>query len=74
MTLISANNLSKSYGAVDIFSNLNFSVPRGSRLALVGPNGIGKTTLLRILVGIEEAGDGTVTYPSFLICMKNRLN
>ncbi len=62
MSLISANNLSKSYGPVDIFSNLNFSVPHGSRLALVGPNGIGKTTLLRILIGIEESSSGTITH------------
>ncbi|MFH2039032.1 MAG: ribosomal protection-like ABC-F family protein [Chloroflexota bacterium] len=61
MSLISANNLSKSYGPEDIFSNLSFSVPHGSRLALVGPNGIGKTTLLRILIGIEESSGGTIT-------------
>lgn len=61
MSLISANNLSKSYGPEVIFSNLNFSVPHGSRLALVGPNGIGKTTLLRILIGIDESSEGTIT-------------
>jgi ATP-binding cassette subfamily F protein 3 len=61
MSLISANNLSKSYGPVDIFNNLSFSVPHGSRLALVGPNGIGKTTLLRILIEIEESSGGTIT-------------
>ena len=62
MSLISANNLSKSYGPEDIFSNLSFSVPHGSRLALVGPNGIGKTTLLRILIGIEESSGGTISH------------
>ena len=61
MTLISTTQLSKSFGATDIFSNLSFSVPRGSRLALIGPNGIGKTTLLKILVGEEEASEGTVS-------------
>jgi ATP-binding cassette subfamily F protein 3 len=61
MTLISATQLSKSFGAADIFSNLNFSIPRGSRLALIGPNGIGKTTVLKILVGEEEASEGTVS-------------
>ena len=61
MSVISANNLSKSFGPVDIFSNLSFAVPHGSRLALVGPNGIGKTTLLRILIGMEESSGGTVT-------------
>lgn len=61
MTLISTTHLSKSFGAADLFFNLSFSVPRGSRLALIGPNGIGKTTLLKILVGEEEASEGTVS-------------
>jgi ATP-binding cassette subfamily F protein 3 len=61
MSLITASNLSKSFGPNDIFSGLNFAVPHGARLALVGPNGVGKTTLLRILVGEEEASGGTVT-------------
>ena len=60
MSLLTTNKLSKSYGPVDIFKNLNLAVPHGSRLALVGPNGIGKTTLLRILVGIEEPSEGKV--------------
>lgn len=55
------NNLSKSFGPVDIFSGVTFSVAKGSRLALVGPNGCGKTTLLRILIGLEDASDGKVT-------------
>jgi len=61
MSLITASNLSKSFGPVDIFSGLSFAVPKGARLAIVGPNGIGKTTLLRILVGVEQASAGTVT-------------
>ena len=61
MSLIICNNLTKSYGHVDIFSGLSFSIEHGSRLALVGPNGIGKTTLLRILIGEESASEGRVT-------------
>src|SRR5215208_3220348 len=61
MSLISANSLSKSFGAEDLFANVSFSVAKGARLALVGPNGIGKTTLLRILIGEEEPSSGTVT-------------
>ncbi len=61
MSLITASSLSKSFGAEDLFANVSFSVAKGARLALVGPNGIGKTTLLRILIGQEEPSSGTVT-------------
>lgn len=60
MPLISVTNLSKSFGAADIFSGVTFSLARGARLALVGANGVGKTTLLRILVGLDEPSSGTV--------------
>lgn len=60
MPLLSATNLSKSFGALDIFSELSFSIPHRSRIGLVGPNGVGKSTLLRILVGEDEASGGTV--------------
>lgn len=61
MSLITATSLSKSFGAEDIFRDVSFSVAKGARLALVGPNGIGKTTLLRILVGLEQPSSGQVT-------------
>ncbi|HEX5838694.1 MAG TPA: ABC-F family ATP-binding cassette domain-containing protein [Anaerolineales bacterium] len=61
MSLISVNSLSKSFGAEDLFAGVTFSVAKGARLALVGPNGIGKTTLLRILIGQEEPSGGSVT-------------
>ena len=61
MSLITVSSLSKSFGAEDLFSGVTFSVAKGARLALVGPNGIGKTTLLRILIGQEEPSGGTIT-------------
>ncbi|MBI5298236.1 MAG: ABC-F family ATP-binding cassette domain-containing protein [Chloroflexi bacterium] len=61
MSLITVNSLSKSFGAEDLFANVSFSVAKGARFALVGPNGIGKTTLLRILIGEEEPSSGQVT-------------
>ena len=60
MPLISAVNLSKSFGAEDLFSDLSFGIPHHGRVGLVGANGVGKSTLLRILVGEEEASGGTV--------------
>jgi ATP-binding cassette subfamily F protein 3 len=61
MSLITVSSLSKSFGAEDLFGGVTFSVAKGARLAIVGPNGIGKTTLLRIIIGEEEASGGTIT-------------
>jgi len=61
MSLITVSSLSKSFGAEDIFAGVTFSVAKGARLAIVGPNGIGKTTLLRIIIGTEDASGGTIT-------------
>ncbi len=61
MSLITAVDLGKSFGPEDIFSGLSLSIPHRARLGLVGPNGVGKTTLLRILAGLDEASAGTVT-------------
>jgi ATP-binding cassette subfamily F protein 3 len=61
MSLITAQNLAKSFGAFDLFSGLSLSVPRHARIAIIGPNGIGKTTLLRILAGEDEPSAGQVS-------------
>jgi ATP-binding cassette subfamily F protein 3 len=58
MSLITTTGLGKSYGPVDIFSGVNLTIPPHSRIAIVGPNGVGKTTLIRILIGIEEPSAG----------------
>ena len=47
MSLITVSSLAKSYGPTDIFSGVSFSVVKGARMAIVGPNGIGKNSLTR---------------------------
>jgi ATP-binding cassette, subfamily F, member 3 len=60
MPLISATNLAKSFGPEDIFSGISLSIPHRARIGMVGPNGVGKTTLLRILAGLDEPSAGEV--------------
>lgn len=62
MAVLTVSNLGKSFGAVEIFSELSFSVSKNARIGLVGPNGVGKTTLLRILVGEESASEGQIQF------------
>jgi ATP-binding cassette subfamily F protein 3 len=60
MSIVSGRQLAKYFGAQDVFANVGFDIARGDKIGLVGPNGTGKTTLLRILVGLEQPTAGTV--------------
>src|SRR5512133_2070869 len=60
MSLITVSNLAKSFGHRDIFAGLSFGIEKGARLGIVGPNGVGKTSLLRILAGEDEASSGSL--------------
>jgi ATPase subunit of ABC transporter with duplicated ATPase domains len=59
-TPLTAAELSKSYGSLEIFTDVDVAVDRGSRVAIMGLNGAGKTTLLRILAGLLEPDTGEV--------------
>ena len=60
--MLQANNLSKTYGDNVILEGVTLIVNRGERLGLVGPNGCGKTTLLKIVVGQEAPDRGSVSF------------
>jgi len=58
--MLTAHHIHKSYGIQPIIQDISFSVNNGERVGLIGPNGCGKTTLMRILAGIEQPDSGTV--------------
>ena len=60
--VLTVRNLSKSFGERCLFRNLDLPVRSGERVALVGPNGVGKSTLLNILTGRETADGGSVLW------------
>jgi len=61
--MISLENISIGFQEKILFDNLNWRIPRGSRIGLVGNNGTGKTTLFRALVGFVQPDKGNITLP-----------
>jgi ATP-binding cassette subfamily F protein uup len=59
MTILIVDNLKKSFGARVIFQSVTFSVGQGERMCVVGRNGEGKTTLLRVIAGELEQDGGS---------------
>jgi ATPase subunit of ABC transporter with duplicated ATPase domains len=59
-TPLTAEGLSKSYGSLEVFTDVDLAVDRGARVVVLGLNGAGKTTLLRILGAIEQPDTGAV--------------
>jgi ABC transport system ATP-binding/permease protein len=60
MSLLSVENLAKSYGLEPLFTNLTFGLQAGEKVALIGRNGTGKSTLLKIIAGLVPMDKGTV--------------
>ena len=57
---LTASGLSRSYGSLEVFTDVDLAIDRGSRVVILGLNGAGKTTLLRILAGVDAADTGAV--------------
>ena len=58
--VLTVNGLAKSFGSQTLFTDLNFDVKRGERVAIIGDNGTGKTTILKIINGLVEPDDGEI--------------
>ncbi len=58
--------LSKRFGQTEVLRNVHFTISRGETVALLGPSGIGKSTVLRIVAGLDAAFDGEVTRPAHM--------
>jgi ATPase subunit of ABC transporter with duplicated ATPase domains len=59
-TPLTASELSKSFGSLEVFTDVDLAIDRGSRVVVLGLNGAGKTTLLRLLAGVDKADTGEV--------------
>jgi ATPase subunit of ABC transporter with duplicated ATPase domains len=59
-TPLTASRLSKSYGSLEIFTDVDLAIDRGSKVVVLGLNGAGKTTLLRMLAGLDTPDTGAV--------------
>ena len=60
MSLLTVNHLTQSFGPYDVFSGLSAKIEAEYKIGLVGPNGVGKTTLLRIIAGLDQPRSGGV--------------
>lgn len=69
--MLELKNISKQFGQKVIFNRFNLSIPEGKILSLVGPSGGGKTTLLRMLAGLEKIDSGQVIYDDEVIAIEH---
>ena len=60
--LITARSISKSYDSLQVIKNLDFSIRRGEKIAMLGPNGVGKSTLIKLLIGQIKPDSGVVEW------------
>ena len=63
MNMIHLSNIAKHYGSKVLYKNASVQLNTGEKVGLVGPNGNGKTTLFRLILGDERADEGTITKP-----------
>lgn len=62
LKIVNLKDISKNYGDISVYDNLNIEIERGQMIGLVGHNGAGKSTLLKMLAGVEPASSGVLRY------------
>ena len=60
MNLISLENISKNYSEKTLLNNISLGINEGEKIGLIGVNGTGKSTLLKIIAGVEESESGNI--------------
>jgi len=60
LNVVSCRNVTKHYGNIEVFNNMDMLVERGQKIGLVGHNGAGKSTLLKMLAGVESVSTGAI--------------
>ena len=68
MNVITLENISKSYSEKQIINNISFGINEGEKIGIIGVNGTGKSTLLKIVAGLDEFYDGKITRANKLRC------
>ncbi len=68
MNILSMENITKSYGDRLLFDNASFYLAEGEKVGIIGINGTGKSTLLKIMAGQEETDEGNVTMAGHVVC------
>lgn len=71
--MFKAEKISKSYGETKVLENISFQVDRNEVLAITGPSGVGKTTLLKCIVRLEKEDSGSFTLDGIPVDEKNRI-
>lgn len=68
MNILSIENITKSYGERPLFDHTSFYLQEGEKVGIIGINGTGKSTLLKMMAGLEEPDEGTVTLANHVVC------
>jgi len=68
MNILSMENINKSYGGGFLFDGTSFYLQEGEKVGVIGINGTGKSTLLKMMAGLEEPDEGTITVANHVVC------